>query len=262
MLLSQESGVTTLPSSNSPSVPHGRKPAGSYGIDAPYVPVLFSLAGIASLVSAALGWLSWLTGIVLAVIFLVQAALYLRTTLYGKFSVWYRIFADMDLRNDERILDVGCGHAMALAQASRFTSSDELVGVDIWSNHDQSDNTIDNAVKNMAANGAEERCQFDTADMRQLPYPDDSFDLVVSNAAIHNIKAESGREQALAEIMRVTKPGGQLVLVDLAHTKAYANHLATLGAESVTVKSAGFDGMWGNPFYMSRIVTARKSEAS
>jgi ubiquinone/menaquinone biosynthesis C-methylase UbiE len=57
--------------------------------------------------------------------------------------------------------------------------------------------------------------------MRKLPFPDNSFDVVVSRAAIHNIYAAGGRGEAIAEIARVLEPGGRAVIEDIRHGREY-----------------------------------------
>ncbi len=56
-------------------------------------------------------------------------------------------------------------------------------------------------------------CQVRLADMLRLPYPPDSFDTVTLRMVLHF--AESP-EAAIAEAARVLRPGGRLVIVDLA----------------------------------------------
>ena len=46
------------------------------------------------------------------------------------------------------------------------------------------------------------------ADAETLPYPDDTFDLVVGHAVLHHIP---DLDQAMREILRVLKPGGRFV---------------------------------------------------
>ena len=50
--------------------------------------------------------------------------------------------------------------------------------------------------------------------MRALPYPDATFDLVVSSLAIHNIRSNADRQRAILEGLRVLKPGGRIVVAD------------------------------------------------
>ena len=60
-----------------------------------------------------------------------------------------------------------------------------------------------------------------TTDMRRLPFPDRSFDIIVSCAAIHNISRAEGRGQAVAEMARVLKPGGRVVINDIRNLRDY-----------------------------------------
>lgn len=50
---------------------------------------------------------------------------------------------------------------------------------------------------------------FDAVDARDVPYPDDTFDAVTANHVLYHLD-DADREQALAEIRRVLKPGGEL----------------------------------------------------
>ena len=52
---------------------------------------------------------------------------------------------------------------------------------------------------------------FKNASGENLPFPDDSFEVVISNGAINLIP---DKESALTEILRVLKPGGQLMVAD------------------------------------------------
>jgi arsenite methyltransferase len=60
--------------------------------------------------------------------------------------------------------------------------------------------------------------------MRQLPFPESYFDVVISNWAIHNIEIEADRQKALDEIVRVLKPNGMVVLSDIVNQTEYAKY--------------------------------------
>jgi ubiquinone/menaquinone biosynthesis C-methylase UbiE len=66
-----------------------------------------------------------------------------------------------------------------------------------------------------------------------MPFPDGTFDVVVSNVAIHNLYQPAERERALAEIARVLKPGGQALINDIRHGDEYAAALAKHGCPAV-----------------------------
>ena len=51
--------------------------------------------------------------------------------------------------------------------------------------------------------------ELSLADVISLPYPDGTFDWVISVATYHHIKGEKERQMALSELRRVLKPGGE-----------------------------------------------------
>lgn len=230
---------------------------GSYGVDAPYVPALL-LAGAAVCIAFAATsgkWLQWLPAIV---VLGGSGILYLHTTLRGKFVVWERLADDLDLCGDEQVLDVGCGRGMVLTAIARRLRGGRATGVDIWSRHDQTGNDIAATRHNAELEGVTDRVALETGDMRELPFDDASFDVIVTNAAVHNLKKSEDRATALAQMWRVTRSGGRLVLADIAHTDEYEQVLTALGATDVTRRSAGIQGWFGNPMYATRVVTATK----
>jgi arsenite methyltransferase len=72
-----------------------------------------------------------------------------------------------------------------------------------------------------------------TADMRELPFPNESFDIVLSHWAVHNIHKPEERAEALSEMVRVLKPAGCVVLADIEHQDEYAAGFAHLGLEDI-----------------------------
>ncbi len=200
-------------------------------------------------------WLQWLPAIL---VLGGSGVIYLYTTLRGKFVVWERLADDLNLTGDEAVLDVGCGRGMVLNTIARRLDSGRATGVDIWSRHDQSGNDIEITRSNANVEGVSDRIVLETGDMRDLPFEDASFDVIVTNAAVHNLKASEDRATALAEMWRVTRSGGRLVLADIAHTGEYEKVVRSLGAVDVSRRSAGIQGWFGNPFYATRVVTATK----
>lgn len=230
---------------------------GEYGIDAPYVPaLLLGTATVAVAVAALSGqWLSWSPAIV---VFGASGLLYLFTTLRGKFLVWDHLADGLALRGNEEVLDVGCGRGMVTTIVAARLDTGTVTGIDIWSTHDQSGNAMEVTQRNADLEGVADRVRLRTADMRELPFDDATFDVVVTNAAIHNLKHADDRAQAMTEIWRVTRPGGKLVLADIQHTGQYVEVLAGLGATDVRRRSAGWHGWFGNPFYATRVVEATR----
>jgi arsenite methyltransferase len=238
------------------------KPHGSYGIDAPWVPWMwlgYTALYIVLTIFAATSWHSWPVVVVLlavlAVGFAACAALYWYVSLRGKFVLWDRLLAGIDVPSGATVLDLGCGHGMvSVMTAVRFPGC-SVVGIDLWRSIDQSGNSAAAAERNAAVNGVGGRVRFDTGDMTRLPYPDASFQLVTASLAIHNIPSRDGRRQAIAEAVRVLAPGGMILIADIQRTKGYADGLRAAGFD-VERTPLGWRGWWSGPWMATSVVTA------
>jgi len=231
---------------------------GSYGIDAPYA-VAFITAMLAIEVGIAITERT--VPAFLAVLF-VSAILgsYLHATLRGKFVVWAELLDGLNLRGDERILDLGCGRGAVLLMAAQHLTSGRAVGVDLWRGVDQSGNSEEATRRNAVAEGVAERVELHTADMTALPFEDNSFDVVVSSLAIHNIGGRAGREKAIDEAVRVLRPGGRLLIADIRGTRRHQVRLGELGMSDVARRRLGWRFWWAGPWAATPLVTATKPE--
>jgi SAM-dependent methyltransferase len=229
---------------------------GSYGVDAPIVPVIFAVAIALSVVNFAINPKIWM---LLPLLFLIGCAVtYLHSTRRGKFLVWAELLGQLGFRGDERILDMGCGRGAVLLMAAQHLTTGRAVGVDLWQSRDQSGNAADATQRNAAAEGVADRVELHTADMMALPFPDASFDLVVSSLAIHNISGSDGRDKAIDEAVRVLRPGGRLMVADIRATSNYQARLAKLGMKDISRRALGWRFWWGGPWGATRLVTATK----
>jgi arsenite methyltransferase len=190
-----------------------------------------------------------------------NAGTFVYTTRAGKFAVWADLLDRLDLKGDERLLDIGCGRGAVLLMAAQRLPRGRAVGVDVWSSTDQSGNAEEVTRKNAALEGVTERIELHTADMRRLPFDDGSFDVVVSSLAIHNVPGAGERAKALREAARVLKPGGKLAIADIRHTRAYARELAACGLKLTERRSLGYRFWYGaGPWAATRLVAAIKPE--
>jgi arsenite methyltransferase len=237
---------------------------GEYGVDAPYVPLTLGGIGLVALLIAIVT-LAVFHATIVTIIFLfyalfmlLSAASYLYTTRRGKFRVWAELLSAFSLRGDEQVLDIGCGRGAVLLMAAHLLSTGNATGVDLWKTSDQSGNARAVTLHNAAAEGVADRIELLTADMRELPCVDNTFDVVLSSLAIHNIPQASGREQAIAEAVRVLKPGGQLLIVDFRETQHYAAHLQALGMADVTHRTLDWRFWYGGPWAATKMVSAHK----
>jgi len=114
----------------------------------------------------------------------------------------------LTLRGDEQILDVGCGTGVLTRQLAHVLNAREgacAVGIDA------APKMITVARRNSSKTP---NVHFDIGIAEALPYADQRFDCAVSTFFFHHIDAELKR-CALAELRRVLKPGGRLVIVDV-----------------------------------------------
>jgi SAM-dependent methyltransferase len=121
------------------------------------------------------------------------------------------------------VIDVGCGRGLlAIGAARRLGPDGTVVGVDLWRAADLAGNHPAAAVENARKEAVSDRVRIVTGDMRALPLADRSVDVVLSSLAIHNVKGETGRTCAIAEIARVLQPGGIVVIQDLRNVQRAA----------------------------------------
>jgi ubiquinone/menaquinone biosynthesis C-methylase UbiE len=218
---------------------------GSYGIDAPYAFAFISFMVFLELALAiVVAVTSGRFGLFFAVFFVFMiAALYLHFTLRGKFLVWAELLDQLNLRGDERILDMGCGRGAVLLMAAQRLTTGRAVGVDLWRGFDQSGNSADATRRNAAAEGVAERIELHTGNMSALPFEDNSFDLIVSSLAIHNIPGRA-RARAIDEAVRVLRPHGRLIITDVRGTRQHQKQLIRLGMLDVTRRRPCWRHWW------------------
>jgi ubiquinone/menaquinone biosynthesis C-methylase UbiE len=143
-----------------------------------------------------------------------EAMVGLAASFYDKFSGG-RIFRKhyelvmQDILNycpQGRLLDVGTGPGRLLTMINKAAPDLELVGLDA------SSAMVERARRHAADAGLSERIIFEVGYARRMPFPDSSFDAVVSTASIHHWKDPVA---GLDEMHRVLKPGGYALLYDL-----------------------------------------------
>jgi arsenite methyltransferase len=239
----------------------------NYGIDAPGLVRNFAFAGVTSFVLGiyfyyafgadrpALATTVVIVGIVWGFLGLGFAGLMVRSSKVGKLKERDRILDTIPWRGDETVLDAGCGRGLLLIGAAKRLSTGTAIGVEIWRKADQSGNNPEVTLKNARVEGVEGRVEIRDGDLRDLPFKDRSFDVVLSGLALHNIHEREEREGTLRELTRVLKPGGRLTIVDISDTDGYARVLREGGMEDVRRSGLRF-----NIFPPVREVSAKKPD--
>lgn len=141
-----------------------------------------------------------------------------RISLHDLFSTnkygWHKWFYDqLNLCDDMTVLELGCGNAsLWLRNIDRIPKNCKITLTDI------SEGMIEDARQNLGEYS--KKFKFNQADAQNIPYEDNSFDLVIADHIIYHI---SDKQKALSEIKRVLKPHGYLYLSTIGK-----NHLIEL----------------------------------
>lgn len=104
------------------------------------------------------------------------------------------------LPRGRRVLEVGCGRGIALPAITRYCQPETLVGLDI-------DNALIAQARTHVA-ARQIRAELAVGDIRALPFPDTSFDIIIDFGTCYHIDRST---TALCEIERVLHPGGLFV---------------------------------------------------
>jgi demethylmenaquinone methyltransferase/2-methoxy-6-polyprenyl-1,4-benzoquinol methylase/phosphoethanolamine N-methyltransferase len=126
----------------------------------------------------------------------------------GRAAEMRQTAADLaELSPDDAVLDAGCGTGeLAMALRQRLGTFGTVTGVDA------SPQMID--VARQKKEGAALQIEYRVAAVEALPFPDATFDAVVSSLMMHHLP-DAARRAGLAEMRRVLKSGGRLLLLDL-----------------------------------------------
>ena len=112
------------------------------------------------------------------------------------------LYARYKLAPDIRILDAGCGTGEAAGRLAELYPQATLLGVDIIDAH------LEIARTRHARFGA--RLRYENRSIFELGFPEKCFDLTVCR---HVLQAIPHADRAIAELIRVTRPGGRLHLI-------------------------------------------------
>jgi ubiquinone/menaquinone biosynthesis C-methylase UbiE len=146
----------------------------------------------------------------------------------------------VDLRAGQRVLDVAAGNGNAtLAAARRFaavTSTDYVPRL------------LDQGRRRAEAEGAD--VAFEVADVEALPYPDASFDVVLSS---FGVMFTPDHEQAARELMRVCAPGGRIGLANWTPEGFVGQMFRTIAARVPPAPGVRSPLLWGTDAHIREL---------
>jgi ubiquinone/menaquinone biosynthesis C-methylase UbiE len=116
-----------------------------------------------------------------------------------------RVLEYAAIAGGEQVLDVGCGTGTLAVAAAREAPGVRVTGLDA------DPSILARARKKAEAAGLE--IAFDEGMSTTLPYEDEAFDVVLSTLFFHHLP-DDAKHQTAAEVVRVLRPGGRLVVAD------------------------------------------------
>jgi ubiquinone/menaquinone biosynthesis C-methylase UbiE len=138
----------------------------------------------------------------------------------------------LDLHSDARVLDVAAGNGNATLAAARrwcdVTSTDYVPSL------------LESGRARAQAEG--HTIRFQEADAENLPFPDASFDIVMST---FGVMFTPGQDKAAAELVRVCKPGGKIGLANWTPESAIGQVFKTIGKYIPPAPGVQSPALWG-----------------
>jgi deazaflavin-dependent oxidoreductase (nitroreductase family) len=128
-----------------------------------------------------------------------------------------------------RALDLGCGPGLLVVDLARQAEGLHVTGLDL------SEEMLAEGRVYARKTGLTARTDFRRGDGAQIPFPESSFDLVVSSLSLHHW---SEPEAVLREVDRVLRPGGAFLIADLRRDLTAPAWLAIWFATHVVVPAA------------------------
>jgi ubiquinone/menaquinone biosynthesis C-methylase UbiE len=139
---------------------------------------------------------------------------YMRKMTFGRDAALREMTVRLaQIKPGDSVLEVGCGTgSLTLAAKRQAGPSGRVAGIDIIP-----------AMIELSQRKADQACAeitFQLGSITAIPFPDNQFDVVMGSFMIFHM-SENTRQKGIAEIYRVLKPGGRLLLLDLAMPKPW-----------------------------------------
>lgn len=172
----------------------------------------------------------------------------------GGWPATRRLLALCNVTESSEVLDVGCGIGVGPVAIAR-THGCRVVGVDL------SPQMIEWARRRARDDDVEDRVTFAVADVLDLPFDDDRFDVAVAESVLAFVV---DKERAIAEMVRVTKPGGYVglnegFLLTETPTPRVAGLARQIGISMLTLPA--WQALWTGSGLAERVVRTYRVDA-
>jgi arsenite methyltransferase len=173
----------------------------------------------------------------------------------GGFEATNELLSLCHTEDAQQVLDVGCGIGVGPAHIAKKYDC-RVVGVDI------SDKMIEWARQRARQEGVEAKVEFQTADVLELPFEADRFDVVISESVLGFVE---DKPRAIRECVRVAKPGGYVGLNESFWLEEPSPEVvdmvrASIGASVPTI--ASWQALWEESGLDDRVVALREIDVS
>lgn len=118
-----------------------------------------------------------------------------------------RAVLEAQVQPGDRVLDCACGTGDLTQAFARYSRAEHIVGSDYTPNMLE----IARHKREHLHNRLQERIEYHQADAQQLPFDDESFNVVSIAFGIRNVQDP---DKAMGEFFRVLKPGGRLMILE------------------------------------------------
>jgi ubiquinone/menaquinone biosynthesis C-methylase UbiE len=114
------------------------------------------------------------------------------------------------------MLDIGTGYGYLPVEIARKFPRINIIGIDIETA------LLEDGYRNATKWGVSDRVPFFKARAENLPFPDNTFDIVLSTMSLH---LWQNRQKGINEMRRVLKPGGRVLILLVAYLLHGVGHV-------------------------------------
>lgn len=145
-----------------------------------------------------------------------------------------RLIEQAQIASGQRVLDLGCGTGTLTVLIKQLHPQAKVIGID-------GDERVLAIAREKATSGGI-TLTFDLGMAFALPYPDHSFDRVVSSLMMHHLTTEN-KQRAINDVYRVLHPGGEFLIIDFGKPHNLVAQIISLVMRRMERAAENIDGI-------------------